>query len=125
MSSTWRSSLIVSEADAGGVEADDAPRVNETLRDGGVLLVLIPIDYVWFPLSERGAFTYAHSSGLQRGETWRFVPRAEPSGTWPTEYAAALAEPIVWQEVEKLYGVEAARRARIDARSLQVRVRRP
>jgi hypothetical protein len=57
------------------------PRLGEMLGDGAIVLDLVPIDYVWFPLSEAGAYTYAHSAGLLRGETWTFV--CVPSATAP------------------------------------------
>jgi hypothetical protein len=100
------------------------PRTGHGLRDGGVLLVLVPIDYVWFPLSERGVYTYAHSSGLVRGEAWRFVPCDAQDTPWPTEYLARMAEPLAWEDVERLYGTEPARRARRDVASMQVQAQR-
>ncbi len=100
------------------------PGVGQTLADGVTALVLVPIDLVWFPLSEKGAYTYASSSGLLRGETWLFLPCDAAATPWPTRYEATWLEPIEPDQIERVYGAEVARRARFDARGAQVRLRR-
>lgn len=101
------------------------PRLGETLGSGAISLDLIPIEFVWFPLSDAGAYTYRHSIGLLRGEKWRFVPRDTTGTPWPTVYAAELAARLAPSEVEPLYGVEAARRARPEYNAVQIRLWRP
>lgn len=100
------------------------PRRGESLSAGAILLDLVPIDYVWFPLSLAGTYTYAHAAGLRRGEVWRFIPRDAAATPWPTVYDATLGEPLDAALIEGLYGDEAARRARADEKSVQIRLTR-
>lgn len=73
---------------------------------------------MWYPLSEAGRYTYLHSSGLIYGERYRFVPRTQP---WATEVyeAADYGEFLEPAEVARLYGQEAAARARPDRKTVQ------
>ena len=84
-------------------------------------LDLVSIDYVWFPLSIAGTYTYPHSAGLRRGEEWRFVLAGAP---WPTVYLASMVEPLGPPDIEHRYGIEAARRARTDQPAVQLRLHR-
>jgi len=97
-------------------------RPGESLSNGATVLDLVSVDYVWFPLSMAGTYTYAHSAGLRRGERWRFVPIPSSAHPWPTAYVAELAEPLVPRAVAELYGVEASKRAREDESAVQLRV---
>jgi hypothetical protein len=101
------------------------PRLGERLAPGGVALLLVPIDRIWYPLSELGAYTYAHSEGLLRGEAWTFVPREAAGKPWPRPFVATLGERLPPNCIEAMYGPDVAERARPDALALQVRLGLP
>lgn len=96
-------------------------RAGETAPDAFLCLDLVRIEDVWYPLSEAGIYTYAHSSGLVAGEAWRFV--TYPAGA-PVEYEATPAEPLTAAEVAEQYGREAADRCRPNRAAVQIELRR-
>ena len=76
-------------------------------------------DWTWGVLSRAATGTYRHTMGLDRGETWRFV--AIGSGD---VYEVSLDEDIPPERISKLYGTDAAARARADMPAVQLRLRR-
>ena len=95
------------------------------LPQGGVLvgdvqcLDLVPVEDAWYPLSDAGVYTYAHSASLTYGDSYFFVPAA----AWGTIYLAEMGEPLDPAEVGKRFGTAAAKRARPDRKSVIVRLR--
>jgi hypothetical protein len=80
------------------------------------------IDGAWYPLSEAGLYTYAHSSGLVFGDRYRFV-RAD--GSWGGEiYEVELADALEGGAVGEWYGHEAELRSFSDYPTVQLRLRR-
>jgi hypothetical protein len=99
------------------------PPEGSRLDAGATVLDLVPIDYVWFPLSEAGIHTYAHSAALaSEEEGWRFVPCGSPDYPWPCVYSARLHGALPAQRVRELYGEQAAQRARGDFDAVQIAV---
>jgi len=90
------------------------PAVGRPLEVGTNALTLVPIDYVWFPLSEAARNTYSHSIGLGRGERWVFVPRSSSGVAWPTVFNVALGKATPTTAIRAQFGEEAERRARSD-----------
>jgi len=84
-------------------------------------LDLIRVNYLWLPLSIAGAYTYAHSIGLQAGEKWRFVPSGE---NWPTIFLGELLQPLAPDKIRPVYGTDADARARHDRSAIQICLRR-
>jgi hypothetical protein len=80
-----------------------------------------PYDWTWVVLSEAGVYTWGHTIGLNLNEPWRFV-------TWefgpPRVYAVAYASPLPPQEIEALYGPDAAGSARPDYKAVQLTLTR-
>jgi hypothetical protein len=98
------------------------PREREALRTGATCLDLVFVEDAWYPLSEAGVYTYAHSSGLLYGERCLFV-RADVQ--WASElYEAAYDDAIDSETVGRLYGHEAELRTRPDHPTMQLRLRR-
>lgn len=97
-------------------------REGESGTDEFICLDLISHAFCWYPLSEAGALTYAHSSGLLNGEEWRFTHFDEHGR--PTVFEVSLKEAIPPDEVARLYGNEAAKRTRPDRNALQLELRR-
>ncbi len=77
-------------------------------------------DWTWSVLSRAATGTYRHSIGLDRGETWRFVDVSGPDRV----YEASYDEDISHERISKLYGPDAAARARADMPAVQLRLRR-
>jgi hypothetical protein len=98
------------------------PEVGTSL-EGGSCLDLVRFDDEWFPLSEAGAWTYAHSAELIRGRGYRFIPVGDP---WGKNVYAVEAED--WlddiDQIMSRFGAEVAARARTDYPALLVRARR-
>ena len=76
-------------------------------------------DWTWGVLSRAATGTYRHAIGLDRGETWRFV--AVGSGD---AYEVSYDEDIPHERISRLYGADAAARARADVPAVQLRLRR-
>lgn len=85
------------------------------LARGNRALVLVPIEFHWFPMSDAAIYTYRHTLGLQNHETWTFLTDA--GATFDVRMAAPLLD---LQDIERLYGPEAASRARRDRPTVQV-----
>ncbi len=106
------------------------PRLTaDPLRDDELLcldLVQVPTadppgDWAWGVLSDLATNVYAHSIGIDSGERWRFT-------TWemeqPRTYVASYAEPIAYEQIAEVYGVDAAACARRDRPAVQRRLKR-
>jgi hypothetical protein len=76
-------------------------------------------DWTWGVLSRAATGTYRHSMGLDRGEIWRFV--AIGSGD---VYEVSFDEDLPHERISRLYGPDAAARARADKPAVQLRLRR-
>lgn len=101
------------------------PREGARLDASAIVLDLVPIDYVWFPLSEAGLHTYGHSAGLaSEEEGWRFVPCTSAEHPWPCVYSAKLHHLLPADRVKADYGEDAAQRARDDYDSVQLALQR-
>lgn len=100
------------------------PPYEKRLGSSAVCLDLVPVDYVWFPLSEAGAYSYDHSADLIRQEERLFVPCDSPSTPWPTVYVVRLERLIEATEIAKTYGRLAASLVRDGYRSIEVRLTR-
>lgn len=76
-------------------------------------------DWIWAVLSAAATTTYAHSSGLNNKELWRFV-------TWSfgkrRTYAVEYADSLPHESISGIYGAEAAERARADRPAVQLRL---
>jgi hypothetical protein len=77
-----------------------------------------PTDWAWGVLSTAATTTYRHTIGLDRGERWRF--RATDTDD---VYDVSYDKPLAPERIEKLYGPDAAARARIDRPAVQLRLR--
>lgn len=100
------------------------PPHGKRLGSSSVSLDLVPVDYVWFPLSEVGAYSYDHSADLIRQEERLFVPCDSPSTPWPTVYVAKLERLIEASEVAKTYGRLAWSLVKDGNRSVELRLTR-
>lgn len=81
-----------------------------------------PDSWAWMVLSEAGTYTYGHTIGLNRGESWRFVRWV---GGEQRVYEASYTDDwLPPEEIEKLYGSAAFARARPDRNAVQLRLRR-
>lgn len=96
------------------------PRPGSNL-DELVALDLVSIDYEWYPLSEAGVYTYAHSNGLLLNERWRFVAFGASGAT---VYDVEREDLISPADVARVYGSEAASRCRSDRPAVQVKLTR-
>lgn len=98
------------------------PRPGERLAHGARVLDLVRIERTWYPLSESGRYTYAHSLDLLHGERYRFIPAG---GEWGSEvYEIEYGESLEPKDIPGLYGPEAGRRARPDRRTVQLELTR-
>lgn len=88
----------------------------------GYCMDLVQVDYVWYPLSEAGVYSYGHSAALVQGHKQVFVPVHSDANRWPRLYRAQLAEYVKPSEIEKLFGAGAAERAREKYPSVQLRL---
>jgi hypothetical protein len=70
-------------------------------------------------LSRAATGSYQHSIGLDRGEHWRFV--ALGSGD---VYEVSYDDAVPHERISRLYGPDAAARARADMPAVQLRLRR-
>ena len=85
------------------------------LARGNLALVLVPIEFHWFPMTDAAIYTYRHTLGLQNHETWTFL--TDEGAT----FNVRMAEPLLHlQDIERIYGPEAASRARRDRPTVQV-----
>jgi hypothetical protein len=85
------------------------------LARGDLALVLVPVEFHWFPMSDAAIYTYRHTLGLQNHETWTFL--TDEGATFNVQ----MAEPLLHlQDIERIYGPEAASRARRDRPAVQV-----
>jgi hypothetical protein len=100
------------------------PPQGHRLGDGAPCLDLVLVDYQWLPLSEAGLDSYGHSSELVRGASMIFVPLRTRVTPWPTLFTAKLAKSVSCDQVARLYGKEAAERARPDFSSVRVKLSR-
>jgi hypothetical protein len=73
-------------------------------------------DWAWAVLSTAATGTYSHASGLERGDRWRFVAKDS------TEYDVSFDEELSADRIRRLYGSEAATRARTDRPAVQLRL---
>ena len=101
------------------------PRLASNLGDAGEIqcldLVQVPVidspgDWAWSVLSTAATATYAHASGLSRGEPWRFVAKDS------TEYDVSLDKVLPAERIGRVYGPDVAARARADQPALQLRL---
>ena len=80
-----------------------------------------PYDWTWVVLSQAGVYTWGHTIGLNLREPWRFV-------TWafgaPREYDVEYADPLVPDDIARLYGLEAGGVARPDYHAVQLALTR-
>jgi DNA-binding transcriptional ArsR family regulator len=76
-------------------------------------------DWTWGVLSRAATGSYQHSIGLDRGEHWRFV--ALGSGD---VYEVSYDDAVPHERISRLYGPDAAARARADMPAVQLRLRR-
>lgn len=87
--------------------------------DAAACLDLVSVKYQWVPLSEAGRFTYAHTQGLMRGESWRFVVWG---GGSRRVFSATLDASIDPANIPATFGAEAAKRSRLDRPAVRVRL---
>ena len=76
-------------------------------------------DWAWGVLSRSSTGTYRHTIGLDRGEQWRFVAVASGHA-----YEVSYDEDLPYERIAKLYGADAAARARADRPAVQLKLRR-
>lgn len=99
-------------------------RLDDQTSDNFECLDLVLVDaaamFIWMPLSDAGRYTYAHSSGLLRGEPWRFAARV--AAGW-VEYLASYSSSLQPSQLLFAYGAEAQARARRDIPAVQLRLR--
>lgn len=82
---------------------------------GNLALVLVPIEFHWVPMSDAAIYTYRHTLGLQNHETWTFL--TDEGAT----FNVRMADPLLHlQDMERVYGPEAASRAGRDRPAVQV-----
>lgn len=98
------------------------PQLGRSPWTGEDCLDMVQVDYVWYPLSEAGLYSYGHSADLTTGDGAVFVPVDSAATPWPTVFAARLGNRIGAQEVEARYGAHARERAREDYPSVQVQL---
>ena len=85
------------------------------LPHGDRALVLVPLEFHWYPVSDAAIYTYRHTIGLQNGEVWTFLTQGGP------RFSVQLAESLPRvADVARMYGAEAASRARPDRPIVQV-----
>jgi len=80
------------------------------LEDNVDCLDLVDIDGVWYPLSESGVHTYAHSGSLSYGQPYFFAPVS----TWGTLYKASLGSMEEPAQIGARFPSGAIQRARPD-----------
>ncbi|MBI5498149.1 MAG: hypothetical protein HY904_24315 [Deltaproteobacteria bacterium] len=106
------------------------PRPGAPVLGEFLCLDLVTVDEFWCPLSEAGQYTYAHSSGLLRGQPWRFfrwplqATSTSPLTTPPEKYVVTLAPPLPPDAVAGAYGQRAGELCRPDRKAVQLRVLR-
>jgi hypothetical protein len=101
------------------------PRIGVQLDANEILaLHLVKVEDVWLPLSDAAIRTYSHSSGLAGTEYWRFFTKPVSRLGVLTFAATYDQSRISVEEVEHFYGRDAAARARIDRKTLQLRLSR-
>ena len=96
------------------------PAKGQLLDNAATCLDLVPVDDLWYPLSEQGVHSYDYARGLQREEAWAFAPEASEVHPWATRYAARFVRFADAAVLEETYGVEAARRAAADRRYVEL-----
>jgi hypothetical protein len=102
------------------------PRANSSFSRETELdcLDLVPVQNYWRVLSDLGRYIYRHTSGVLHGERWIFVPVPEAlEGRWPVRFRVSYAPSLTWDSL-KAWGREAALRARKDAPTVQLHLRR-
>lgn len=98
------------------------PPPGQDLSDDVLCLDLVFLEGAWYPLSEAGVYTYAHSSALRGGERYRFVRAHVP---WASEvYEVDLAEALEADLIASRYGLAAANQARHDFPAVQLQLHR-
>ena len=101
------------------------PCLKATIESPDLFCVdLVPVQNYWLVLSERGRYTYQHTSGMLNGEEWRFVPVKEAVGRWPLVFSVTFGESIRPNDIQDHYGFEASTRARLDAQAVQLHLSR-
>lgn len=78
-----------------------------------------PNDWTWGVLSRAATATYRHTIGLDRGEPWTFFA----VGTGDA-YDVSYDEDLPHERISRLYGQDAAARARTDVPAIQLRMRK-
>lgn len=98
------------------------PELAATPQSGPfIALSLAYLESMWRPISIAAAYTYLHTSGIMRGQKWRFVV----AGDHATEtYIVEGAEDVLPDAIPARFGEEAHRRARLDRPALSFRATR-
>lgn len=88
-------------------------------NSSALALVLIPLEFFWYPISEAAIYTYRHTTGMQNGERWTFVAKNDGQ-RFTCRLATSLRNPA---ELGNYYGAVAASRARPDQATVQIEAR--
>lgn len=86
-------------------------------HDRTLALVLVPVEYYWFPISEAAVYTYRHTAGLWTGEQWTF------RATTGAKLQVSRAPSLTLDKVEATFGAEPALRCRSEYPTVCVAVK--
>lgn len=95
-----------------------------TLEDNIVALALVPIEGIWWPMSEAAQYTYHYTADLNTGLPCWFMPVAGHLSPDTSLYSVKWGTPLSQGEVVNLYGAQAGARARDDYLTVQLMLRR-
>lgn len=74
-------------------------------------------EWTWSVLSTAGVGSYTHAAALERGEQWQLISTVGDTTRW---YLASIGKSLPPEDIERVYGREAASRARPDRPAVQL-----